>query len=171
MIDARDTPLATDFADLCCGLHRPAEGEVRFLQRDWSRQPMEMANALRGLIGRVHDEPGWLRFLDASTQYPDAQIHHTRTDLDTLYAEAAELAAHFGLPGLPSGSIARLSPGGPGSRRLSARLRRQPKLVILESPVQGLIEDMVLAAAQPVVGGRDRGALAIWLDRSRMDLG
>src|ERR1041384_874245 len=67
LIDARDPMLAAGFADLCCGLHHPEEGEVRFLQRDWSRQPPEMADALRGLIGRVMSVPGWLRFLDAGT--------------------------------------------------------------------------------------------------------
>ena len=65
LIDARDLQLGSGFADLCCGLHRPSEGEVRFLQRDWSRQPPEVADALRGLIGRVMADAGWLRFLDA----------------------------------------------------------------------------------------------------------
>src|SRR5512145_423115 len=81
LIDARDLTLAGSFADLCCGLHRPEDGKVRFLQRDWSRQPVEMADALRGLIGRVMSNPGWLRFLDATTNVLLQQIHHTRSDL------------------------------------------------------------------------------------------
>jgi len=167
LIDARDTALAAAFADLCCGLHRPAEGEVRFLLRDWSRQPPEMADALRGLIGRVMNEPGWLRFLDASTNILLRQIHHTRGDLDALYAEAAELAAHFGLPGLPSGPVARLSHADLTRAGYVRAFVGQPKLVILESPVQGLYHDMVPALLNRIAEVRDQGGAAIWLTRSR----
>lgn len=168
LIDARDTALAAAFADLCCGLHHPAEGDVRFLQRDWSRQPPETADALRGLIGRVMHEPGWLRFLDASTNILLRQIHHTRTDLETLYAEAAELAAYFGLPGLPSGSITRLSHSDLTRAGYVRAFVGQPKLVILESPVQGLYHDMVPALLNRIGEIRDQGGAAIWLTRSRL---
>src|SRR5882724_198308 len=111
LIDARDPMLAAAFGDLCCGLHHPEQGEVRFLQRDWSRQPPEMADALRGLIGRVMSTAGWLRFLDAGTNIMLQQLHHTRVDREVLRNEAARLAEHFGLPGLPSGAISELTPG------------------------------------------------------------
>jgi phospholipid/cholesterol/gamma-HCH transport system ATP-binding protein len=168
LIDARDTALAAAFADLCCGLHHPAEGTVRFLQRDWSRQPPEMADALRGLIGRVLSEPGWLRFLDASVNILLRQIHHTRTDLDTLYAEAAEFAVHFGLPGLPSGPITKLSRSDLTRAGYVRAFVGQPKLVILESPVQGLYHDMVPALLNRIAEVRDQGGAAIWLTRSRL---
>src|SRR5512147_320462 len=89
LIDAQDPTLASTFSDLCCGLYRPTEGEVRFLGRDWARQPLEMADALRGLIGRVMAEPGWLRFLDAGTNILLQQLHHTRTSVGVLREEAA----------------------------------------------------------------------------------
>lgn len=168
LVDARDTALAAGLADLCCGLHHPAEGEVRFLQRDWSRQPAEMADALRGLIGRVMSDPGWFRFLDASTNILLRQIHHTRSDLETLRAEAAELAAHFGLPGLPSGPITKLSQGDLTRAGYVRAFLGQPKLVILESPVQGLYHDMVPALLNRIAAIRDQGGAAIWLTRSRL---
>src|SRR5262245_20805391 len=105
LIDARDLTLAGTFADLCCGLLPPTEGEIHFLDRDWSRQPSETAGALRGLIGRVLSNPGWLPFLDAGANILLQQIHHTRTDIDALRAEAIRLAARFGLPGLPAGPM------------------------------------------------------------------
>jgi len=168
LVDARDLPLASGFADLCCGLHRPADGEVRFLQRDWSRQPAEMADALRGLIGRVMSNPGWLRFLDATTNVLLQQIHHTRLDLDALREDAARLATHFGLPGLPNGPIAELSPGDLMRVGFVRAFVGEPKLVILESPVQGLYQDMVPALLNRLWEVRDRGGAAIWLTRSRM---
>ena len=168
LIDARDLPLASGFADLCCGLQRPAEGEVRFLQRDWSRQPAEMADALRGLIGRVMSNPGWLRFLDATTNVLLQQIHHTRADLDVLREDAARLATHFGLPGLPNGPIAELSAGDLMRLGFVRAFVGEPKLVILESPVQGLHQDMVPALLNRLWEVRDRGGAAIWLTRSRI---
>ena len=168
LIDARDLPLASGFADLCCGLNHPEEGEVRFLQRDWSRQPAEMADALRGLIGRVMSEPGWLRFLDATTNVLLQQIHHTRSDLDALREDAARLATHFGLPGLPNGPMAELSPGDLMRVGFVRAFVGEPKLVILESPVQGVYQDMVPALLNRLWEVRDRGGAAIWLTRSRL---
>lgn len=168
LIDARDPTLAAAFADLCCGLHRPGDGEVRFLQRDWSRQPLEMADALRGLIGRVMSDPGWLRFLDAGTNILLQQVHHTRTDIEILRAEAVRLAEHFGLPGLPNGPIAQLSPGDLMRAGFVRAFVGEPRLVILESPVQGLHQDMVPALLNKLSEVRDRGGAAIWLTRSRM---
>jgi phospholipid/cholesterol/gamma-HCH transport system ATP-binding protein len=168
LIDARDPTQATSFADLCCGLHPPAEGEVRFLQRDWARQPPETADALRGLIGRVMSNPGWLRFLDAGTNILLQQLHHTRMDPEILREEAARLARHFGLPGLPTGPIAELSPGDLIRVGYVRAFLGTPKLVILESPVQGLHRDMVPALVNKLSDVRDLGGAAIWLTRSRL---
>lgn len=168
LIDARDLTLAAGFADLSCGLQRPAEGEVRFLRRDWSRQPAEMADALRGLIGRVMSNPGWLRFLDATTNVLLQQIHHTRADLGALREDAARLATHFGLPGVPNGSMAELSSGDLVRLGFVRAFVGEPKLVILESPVQGVYQDMVPALLNRLWEVRDRGGAAIWLTRSRM---
>lgn len=168
LVDARDSALSAGFADLCCGLHHPAQGEVRFLQRNWARQPLEVADALRGLIGRVMADPGWLRFLDAATNILLREIHHTHTDLDALYAEATDLAVHFGLPGLPCGPIANLSPGDLVRAGYVRAFLGQPKLVILESPVQGLYQDLVPALLNRIGEVRDEGGAAIWLTRSRL---
>jgi ABC-type molybdenum transport system ATPase subunit/photorepair protein PhrA len=43
-----------------------------------------------------------------------------------------------------------------------------PKLVILESPVQGLHQRMVPALLNKLSEVRDQGGAAIWLTRSRM---
>jgi phospholipid/cholesterol/gamma-HCH transport system ATP-binding protein len=168
LIDARDTMLATGFADLCCGLRHPEEGEVRFLQRDWSRQPPDIADALRGLIGRVMSAPGWLRFLDAGTNIMLQQLHHTRVDHEVLRNEAARLAEDFGLPGLPSGPMSELSPGDLMRAGFVRAFLGAPKLVILESPVQGLHQAMVPALINKLLALCDQGGAGMWLTRSRL---
>ena len=168
LIDARDPMLAMAFADLCCGLRHPQGGEVRFLERDWSRQPLQTADALRGLIGRVMSVPGWLRFLDAGTNIMLQQLHHTRVDTVTLRDEAARLAEHFGLPGLPSGPITELTPGDLLRAGFVRAFLGAPKLVILESPVQGLHRGIVPALINKLLEVCERGGAGIWLTRSRL---
>jgi phospholipid/cholesterol/gamma-HCH transport system ATP-binding protein len=168
LIDARDAMLAAAFADVCCGLHHPEEGEVRFLQRDWSRQPPEMADALRGLIGRVMSMPGWLRFLDAGTNIMLQQLHHTRVDQAALREDAARLAEHFGLPGLPSGSMSELTPGDLMRAGFVRAFLGGPKLIILESPVQGLHQAMVPALINKLLDVCNQGGAGMWLTRSRL---
>jgi phospholipid/cholesterol/gamma-HCH transport system ATP-binding protein len=168
LVDARDPMLASEFADLCCGLIAPAQGQVRFLQRNWAQQPTELADALRGLIGRVLSKPGWLDFLDAGTNILLQQLHHTRTAVPVVREQAARLARSFGLPGLPTGPMAALSPGDLMRAGFVRAFLGEPKLVILESPVQGHHEDMVPALLNEISGVRDRGGAAIWLTRSRM---
>ena len=168
LIDARDAVLAATFADLCCGMHQPEAGEVRFLDRDWSRQSLQMADALRGLIGRVMTEPGWLRFLDAETNILIQQLHHTREPQEELREAAAHLAQHFGLPGLPGGPIASLSRNDLVRAGFVRAFLGGPKLVILESPVQGVFQDLVRPLVDKLLEIRDQGGAAIWLTRSRL---
>jgi phospholipid/cholesterol/gamma-HCH transport system ATP-binding protein len=168
LIDARDTELAAGFADLCCGLDLPPKGAVNFLDRDWSKQPQELAAALRGRIGRVLAVPGWLRFLDATANILLEQLYHTRRDADSIRSEASALARHFGLPGIPAGPIASLSRGDLVRAGFVRAFLGNPKLVILESPVQGLYPDMVPPLLNQIAVIRDLGGAAIWLTRSRL---
>jgi phospholipid/cholesterol/gamma-HCH transport system ATP-binding protein len=168
LVDARDAMLAPGFADLCCGLQQPDRGKVRFLGHDWSSQPGEMADALRGLIGRVLADPGWLPFLDATTNILLPQLHHTRLALDLLLARAAGLADEFGLPGLPGGSIERLAPEDLARAGFVRAFLGRPKLVVLESPVQGFFGDMISPLLRRIAEVHDRGGAALWLTRSRL---
>jgi phospholipid/cholesterol/gamma-HCH transport system ATP-binding protein len=167
LIDARDADLAGTFGDLCCGLHEPVEGTVTFLRRDWVKQRRQVADALRGLIGRVSSSPGWLRFLDIETNILLPQLHHTLIDVDTRRNEATRLAIHFGLPGLPCGPVASLSRYDLVMASFVRAFLGEPKLVILESPVRGEFLNQVPALLGKIGEIRDRGGAAIWLTRSR----
>src|SRR5262249_21579977 len=156
------------FADLCCGLRIPDEGVVKFLGHDWSSQPNETADALRGLIGRVLADPGWLPFLDATANILLPQLHHTRQTMDALLARAADLADEFGLPGVPAGAIARQAPGDLVRAGYVRAFLGRPKLVVLESPTQGQFGDMVSPLLRRIAEIQDRGGAAIWLTRSRL---
>jgi phospholipid/cholesterol/gamma-HCH transport system ATP-binding protein len=168
LITARDPTLAAGFSDLCCGLEPVDEGTVRFLERDWSALPHDIANGLRGQIGCVMASPGWLGFLDVATNVLLAPLYHIRRDIDQLRDEAAALARHFGLPGIPAGPIDSLSQDDLLRAGYVRAFLGDPKLVILESPVQGLFPDLVPSLLNQIAALRDRGGAAIWLTRSRL---
>src|SRR5258707_5593325 len=105
LVEARDRRRAAWFADLCAGLVAASKGAVRFLGHDWVRMPDHYAAALRGRIGRVFADGGWIDFLDVPTNIMLPQLHHTRDDEKALRDRATELACAFGLPGLPLGHV------------------------------------------------------------------
>ena len=112
--------------------------------------------------------PGWLRFLDAGANIMLQQLHHTRADHEALRTEAARLAEYFGLPGLPSGPISELSPGDLMRAGFVRAFLGAPKLVILESPIQGLHPAIVPALVNKLLEVCDQGGAGIWLTRSRL---
>jgi ABC-type uncharacterized transport system ATPase subunit len=69
---------ALTFADTCAGLVSPAPGHVLFLNQDWARVPSDLANALRGRIGRVFATSTWLQHLSLLDNVVLRQLHHTR---------------------------------------------------------------------------------------------
>src|SRR5262245_66266708 len=94
---------ALTFADTCSGLVSPAQGHVLFLNQDWARVPSDLANALRGRIGRVFTSSTWLQHLSLLDNVVLRQLHHTHRPFAELRDEAAQLAARFGLPGFTAG--------------------------------------------------------------------
>jgi phospholipid/cholesterol/gamma-HCH transport system ATP-binding protein len=168
LVNARDLGLASTLGDLCCGLHDSAGGSVRFLDQDWSLQPRDHADALRGRIGRVPARPAWLDFLDAGENILLARLYHTRRAVDVLRTEAAELARQFSMPGLPIGPISALTPDDLIRSGLVRAFLGAPKLVILESPVQGAFAAIIPALLNRLASLRDAGGAALWLTRSRL---
>lgn len=168
LVDARDLTLASGLADLCCGLGSVEAGTIHFLERDWALQSREQADALRGRIGRVLAAPAWLPFLDATENILLGQTYHTRRALPDLRAEATALAREFGLPGLPVGPIGQLTPDDLARAGFVRAFLGSPRLVLLESPIQGYYTDLMPVLLNRLADLRDSGAAAVWLTRSRL---
>ncbi|HEV2548284.1 MAG TPA: ABC transporter ATP-binding protein [Stellaceae bacterium] len=170
LIDAADGEQSAQFGDLCCGLVPLAEGSARFLGRDWARMPEDFAAALRGRIGRVFTGGGWVEFLDVAANILLPQLHHTRHDARELRDRAAELASYFGLPGLPLGRPADLSPRDLARAACVRAFLGDPVLLLLEHPVSGQFSDLKAAILDAIARARAHGAAAIWLSRSELVL-
>lgn len=166
LVDTSDPRHAAWFADLCCGFHPPAEGSVSFLGHDWSAMTPDFAAALRGRIGRVFGDAGWIEFVDISTNILLPQLHHTWREERELREEAAGLASGFGLPGLPMGRPKDLPAKDLARAACIRAFLGEPALLVLESPLQGRFTDLIVPLLDALTSARQRGAAAIWLTGS-----
>lgn len=163
LIDAGDSARCRAFADAASGLVAPAAGRIFFLGQDWADTGADDANALRGRIGRVSSVGQWIDSLAMDENILIQQRHHTRRDAALLAEDAARLARHFGLPGLP---LDRPGACPEADLRRAALVRAflgRPRLVILEHQPHLAepehLEPMVNAARTV----RDRGGAVLWL--------
>ena len=166
LIEARDPSLATDFADLCCGMLPLRQGCVRFLGRDWSAMSDELAQAMRGRIGRLDSVAHWIGFLGTDANILLTQLHHTRRPEAALRDAAAELARLFGLPGLPLTRPEALTNADLARAACVRAFIGEPLLLILAAPEQEQVTDLVGSLLSALAVARDRQAAVIWLTRS-----
>ncbi|HET7880064.1 MAG TPA: ABC transporter ATP-binding protein [Acetobacteraceae bacterium] len=163
MVQCGDAAQAASFADICCGLWPLSRGIVRFFGRDWTALPDAYVAALRGRIGRVFGDGGWIDFLDMEANILLPQLHHTREDIAELRVVAAELGCAFGLPGLPSCKRSELSAADLAGAAFIRAFLGEPLLVILESPLQGRTAEFSVPLLTAIARARDHDAAVLWL--------
>lgn len=151
------------FADVAEGLIEPDSGRVMFLGEDWRTMPPNQSGMCRGKIGRVFETHAWISNLDVDENVTLAQRHHTVRPEGDIAAEAAALAAQFGLGELPRGRPAVV-------RR--ADLRRAewvrafiggPQLILLENPTKDVQAEALQGLIGAVKAARGRGMAVIWM--------
>jgi phospholipid/cholesterol/gamma-HCH transport system ATP-binding protein len=154
------------FADLCMGLTSMLSGRVTFLGRDWVDMPPDLANALRGRIGRLFARPLRADTADVAARVLLGRLHHSRLPQAALLAQAADLALQFGLPGLPSGPARMVS--GPDLLRAACvrAFLGRPSLVIVELPLATQSDDLLPCLFEAGAAARCDGAGVIWLAES-----
>ena len=154
---------ALTFADTCSGLVFPAQGIVSFLNQDWARLPSDLANALRGRIGRVFATSTWLQHLSLLDNVVLRQLHHTRRPFAELRAEAVQLAAHFGLPGFPAGGPRDVIPEDLQRAACVGAFLGSPVLLLLEEPTSGVYPELLVPLIHAIRRARSRGSAVVWL--------
>jgi phospholipid/cholesterol/gamma-HCH transport system ATP-binding protein len=168
LVDVRRRHHEAWFADLCSGLVPVGRGAARFLGHDWSQIPDYYAAALRGHIGRIFADGGWIEFLDVATNILLPQLHHTQEAEVVLRERATQLACTFGLPGLPLGHAKDLSALDLARCACVRAFLGKPALLLLESPVQGraLFVELLTPLLDAIATARSEGAAVMWFTRS-----
>ncbi|MBR0559289.1 ABC transporter ATP-binding protein [Neokomagataea anthophila] len=171
LVECPDAQQASLFADLCVGLLPLAAGHVRCMGMDWQSLDERRRAALRGRIGRMVVNGGWvdLHGTDLNILWP--HMHHTRVPTEVLARRAIELGIHFGLPGLPVSVPSKLS----GLDRCRADCVRaflgEPALLLLENPLDDVPLSLLLAFLSSLTEARDRGAAIVWITRGAFPAG
>lgn len=150
-------------ADSAEGLIEPDKGQVLVLGEDWRSLAPGRAAGLRGRIGRVFHEHGWVSNLDMDENVTLSQRHHTLRAEEEIVAEARELASRFGLETLPTGR--------PGALKRADRRRTEwvraflgnPLLILLENPMRDVYSGALEGLVNEVKRARARGAGVVWL--------
>jgi phospholipid/cholesterol/gamma-HCH transport system ATP-binding protein len=99
----------SSLADGASGLIAPREGRVVFEGKSWQRMSAVQSSRMRGQIGRVFDDGGWISSIDLDENIILAQRHHSRRPDGQIREEADQLSRLFGLPAMPSGSLSQLT--------------------------------------------------------------
>jgi phospholipid/cholesterol/gamma-HCH transport system ATP-binding protein len=154
---------ASTFADVCSGLVAPVRGRVFFLNQDWMMLPADLANALRGRIGRVFAREPWLSHLSLLDNVVLRQLHHTRRAFAVWREEAVQLARHFGLPGLPTGNPGDLLPEDLQRAACVRAFLGNPALLLLEEPTFGVYPDLLVPLLDAIRRVRRHGSAVLWL--------
>jgi phospholipid/cholesterol/gamma-HCH transport system ATP-binding protein len=154
---------ASTFADACSGLIAPAQGQVLFLNQNWAHLPSDLANALRGRIGRVFARDTWLSQLSLLDNVVLRQLHHTRRSFAEWREEAVQLATHFGLPGFPAGGPRGLPPEDLQRVACVRAFLGSPALLLLEEPTFGVYPELLVPLIHAIRRARSRGSAVLWL--------
>ncbi len=154
------------FADAFSGLLPLVKGSVRCFGRDWMASPPDIANAMRGKIGRVFSTGVWLDRFNLVDNILLSERHHTRRSEDALWREAAHLAELFRLPGIPVGFHRDYSRADLQRAACVRAFMGDPLLLLLEDPTVGGYQGMLPALVNIIRRVRNRGAAVWWMTLS-----
>ncbi|MEO1092432.1 MAG: hypothetical protein AAFX81_17570 [Pseudomonadota bacterium] len=162
LLDAETDDQEQALVDVALGLVQPSHGEVRFLGHPWRAVPSTFAAALRGRVGLVPRQGGWLAHASVATNVLLQARYHTMSDADRLAERGAAWSARFGLPGLPLGPATALS----AADRLRALLARaflgDPALVVIETRHDAWRGELLAALVDALQIVREGGGAALW---------
>lgn len=148
-----------------CGLLAPVDGAVAIAGHDWRNLDHDAGNALRGRIGVVPRQEGWIPHLSVLESMVLPQLHHTRRPIDSICAEAAEWTARFGLPGLPCDPPSMLSAQDRRAARLASGFIGSPDVVIVEDQVPALPPGLLASLVNAIAVAREGGGAILWFTR------
>lgn len=163
LVAAPDRAQGERLCDAVLGLRRPVTGRVLFLGRDWQEVSPLQAEAMRGRVGQVFATGGWIAGLTVAESVLMSQMYHTRRHPADVRDEAARLAASFGLPGMPLGRPADLSPADLQRAACVRAFLGRPRLVLLHDPCRGLGDAILEPLIHAARAARDRDAAVLWL--------
>jgi phospholipid/cholesterol/gamma-HCH transport system ATP-binding protein len=171
LLEVTDEEAATALVDLCLGLADPDSGEVAFLGVTWRGLTERERLDRRRMIGVVGETRVWPAHLSVAEGIVLPHLYRAEQPRDEVIAEAATLARHFGLPGLPT------------ERRETTALRVQtraacvrgflgsPELTVVQDQAIDEAAELATPLAQRIAMAGERGGATLWITENLGALG
>jgi len=154
---------ALPLAPAAQGLVLADAGRVAFLGHVWNDRQLSTEATLRGRIGRVFAQRGWVSNLSVLENVVLSQRHHTKRPEAELEQAADDLARQFDLSQVPRGRPANVAPDMLRRAEWVRALLGQPELILLEHPLRESSPAFAPALVRQLRGALERGAAAIWI--------
>jgi len=151
------------FASLLQGIINPDAGDLLFLQQRWSGSDYERHFFLRSLIGRVFEGQAWIESLNLDENVTLAARHHGRS-IEDIKVSVQDWLDRLGLERLINRRPAFVAPAILQVHQWIRAFLSQPKLVILERPMQFLSENWFGKLLKSIEWIASRGTAVLWLD-------
>ena len=154
------------FSECAEGLTDPEQGYVEFLGQRWEGMDQPRQCDMRGRIGRVFHDHGWVSNLSVYDNVALSQRHHTLRSEADIRQEVDHLARTVGAFPLPE----QLPDSVPSIELKRAEWVRallgRPQLVLLEQPEHGMPNDSVEQLVDAVLAAATNGSAVLWMTAS-----
>lgn len=165
VIETGGMELSAAFADLCSGVVQLEGGSVKFEGIDWTSLKEPRLSALRGRVGRIFQQGGWVDMYPVAINILMPMLHHTSISVDKLTAQALTLCRVFSLPGLPMDIPRHMLPIDLQRASCVRALLGNPNLLLLEHPFEGFSEDLLFPLFEMLNVAQNRGVGVICFTR------
>lgn len=153
-------------ASAALGLVSPSRGEVMVEGTGWKQVRFQQRLEMRSRIGRVFDDEGWLLGLSVLDNILLTERHHRMEDEASLISRMKQLFSEFGIS-IPTRAPANAEPWKMQICQWVRALLGQPRLIVLERPLQGVPMEYHAAFLAAEKQFRKRGGGTLWITDQR----
>lgn len=148
--------------DLAQGLLTPADGDVRFMGERWTDMPPRRQSDMRGRIGRVFDQGGWISNLSMYDNILLGRMYHSNLHENEILLQAKMIAHEVGLEDIPMLRPDILRAGDLKKYEWIRAFLGEPSLVLLQNPESNVRDSDVERLVNMVNKERERGCSVVW---------
>ena len=155
--------LSMPICELAQGLVFPDAGDVLFMNRSWREMSDFDSSSMRGSIGQVFREGGWVSNLTICDNILLAGLYHSNVTESDIMKRGVNLASQLGMSGLP---LLRPDLVRSVERKKYQWVRAfvgRPRLILLECPEAGVRGSDVDSLFSLVDAAREGGCAVVWV--------
>jgi ABC-type ATPase involved in cell division len=161
MVQLEPATRTREITSMIQGLTRPAEGRVLFCGEDWLGQDYDRHFTMRSRIGRVFDGQAWIENLNVDENVTLACRHHGQS-ISSIQEQIDYWTHELGIDSLSRGRPAFVEPSSLQIHQWIRAFLGNPKLILLERPMQFLSVQWLPKLIRAIDQLRARGAAVVW---------